>query len=162
MVSPSSQNWNSLIVVYSACTLFLYLKYFFCQMYGVDYEAHPPEDAKLLEGKTQVHSPEDLKRRKRMFANDLENLPIHLTVFWAAFIVQNFANASGNGKNETTALILLFILYTFFRTFFTVFYAFQIQPLRSIVFILANLMVIAAGIVMVISSSYVDVNKVFM
>jgi hypothetical protein len=49
--------------------------------------------------------PKDLLRRERQFLNDLENIPFHMVIFWAAFLIQNFQNASGNGgKIGTLAL----------------------------------------------------------
>jgi uncharacterized MAPEG superfamily protein len=101
-------------------------------------------------------NPEDIQRRVRVFANDLENIPFHTAVFWAAFIVQCFANMSQFGQRETLALTALIIMYCFFRASYTVCYIFALQPMRSLAFILANLCVASAALVMVNSAFNVD------
>jgi uncharacterized MAPEG superfamily protein len=111
-----------------------------------------------LPGAANRKNPEDIKRRSRVFANDIENIPLHTAVFWAAFIVQCFANLTGKGENETMALTVLIVLYCGFRLAYTFCYVFAIQPLRSILFALAHLAVAAAAIVMVISAFKLDTS----
>jgi uncharacterized MAPEG superfamily protein len=101
-------------------------------------------------------NPENIQRRARVFANDLENIPFHTAIFWAAFVVQCFANMSQFGENETLALTALIIMYCFFRAAYTVCYIFALQPMRSIAFILANLCVASTVLVMVNSAFNVD------
>lgn len=88
--------------------------------------------------------------------NELENIPFHTAVFWATFVVQCFANLNGKGENETVALAVLFVLYCAFRTLYTMCYVFALQPFRSLFFLLANLAVGAAAIVMVKSAFDLD------
>jgi uncharacterized MAPEG superfamily protein len=113
---------------------------------------------KMLPGAADRKNPEDIKRRSRVFANDIENIPLHTAVFWAAFIVQCFANLTGKGENETMALTVLIVLYCGFRLAYTFCYVYAIQPLRSILFALAHLAVAAAAIVMVISAFKLDTS----
>lgn len=103
-------------------------------------------------------NPEDIKRRSRVFGNDLENIPFHTAIFWAAFVVQCFANLSDYGKTETVALTVLIVLYTALRFGYTLCYVFKVQPLRSICFILANLCVGIAACVMVSSAFNVETD----
>lgn len=97
-------------------------------------------------------NPDNIKRRVRVFGNDIENIPFHTTIFWGAFVVQCFANMSDYGESETVALTILIVLYSGLRLAFTLCYAFAIQPVRSICFVLANLCVLAAACVMVSSA----------
>jgi uncharacterized MAPEG superfamily protein len=100
-----------------------------------------------------------MKRRMRTFANDLENIPFHTGLFCAAFIVQNFCNLTGHGQVENMALMVLIVLYCFFRLAYTFCYIFALQPFRSIVFLLANLTVGIACCVMVSAAFKVDTGK---
>jgi len=95
------------------------------------------------------------------FANDIENLPLHLGVFWAAFLLQCFANASDNGKYETAALTALFPIYAGSRVLFTLFYICKIQPFRSIMFIIAVCSVVGAGALVVAAGFQIDFSKIF-
>jgi uncharacterized MAPEG superfamily protein len=101
-------------------------------------------------------NPENIQRRVRVFGNDLENIPFHTAIFWAAFVVQCFANMSEFGQNETLALTALIIMYCFFRLAFTLCYVFAIQPMRTIAFVLSNMCVASAALVMVNSAFNVD------
>lgn len=114
------------------------------------------EDRSLLRNKK---NPEDIQRRSRSFANDLENIPFHTAIFWAAFVVQCFADLNDKGKTETVALTFLFVLYCGFRTLFTICYAYAVQPFRSLFFVFAGLTVDAAAIIMVISAFNLDTAK---
>jgi uncharacterized MAPEG superfamily protein len=60
------------------------------------------------------------------------------------------------GENETLALTALIIMYCFFRVAFTVCYVFALQPMRTIAFVLANMCVASAALVMVNSAFNVD------
>lgn len=104
-------------------------------------------------------NPENIKRRARVFGNDVENIPFHASIFWAAFVVQCFANLSNKGENETVALTVLIVIYCAFRTGYTLCYVFAVQPLRSILFILANITVAITALVMVNSAFALDTSN---
>lgn len=109
----------------------------------------------------EKQNPDNIKRRERVFANDLENIPFHTAIFWGAFVVQAFANLSDYGKNETLALTALFVLYCFFRLTHTLTYVFALQPMRTISFILANLCVGITVCVMTASAFNTDTGKFY-
>ena len=114
------------------------------------------EDSMLPGDKTV---PADIKRRARVFANDLENIPLHLAIFWGAFIVQCFSNLSGYGQSETVGLTVLIILYSGLRFAFSLCYVLALQPFRSIFFISSQLAVGAAAIILVVSAFKVETAK---
>jgi len=152
MAYRNYQEINQMFQVYSICTLTIFLKYIFSQVYGSNYNHHPEEDYKLGELKV----PEDVKRRERNFLNDLENIPFDFVIFWAAFLVQCFTILSGSGKQETLALICLIVIYSGMRVLYTLFYICALQPYRSIVWIIARLAVITTASVLVSSAFKVD------
>jgi len=119
------------------------------------------EDKELVE-KMPSRSEDDQKRRARITANDLENIPIHLGVFWSAFVVQGWSNLCQKGENETVALTGLFIIYTVSRVFHTVCYLAGINkpPLRSIFFIFGVLSVFCSLAISIKSSFDVDFKKI--
>ncbi len=86
---------------------------------------------------------------------------MHLAVFWGAFLLQCFSNASGNGKYETAALTTFFVIYSGCRVLYTVFYIGKLQPFRSISFILALLCVLGAGCLLIAAGFQIDFSKVF-
>jgi len=116
---------------------------------------------KLLPGGENKTNPPDIKRRMRVFVNDLENIPFHTAIFWSAFIVQNFANLNGKsiGQRETVALTALIAIYTGLRMSYTLCYVFALQPFRSICYLLANCAVGAAAIVAINSSFSLDTGN---
>lgn len=155
MTSPSPEEWNTMFRAFALCSLFLFTKYFAILIYAANLKNHPPEDKPLFGDDT----PPDIEKRQRVFANDLENIPFNVALFWGAFIVQNFANMSGHGKNETRALTVLFIIYCVARFLFTICYVFSFQPWRTILFFVGNCAVGAVSIVSVISAFNVDVGN---
>ena len=114
------------------------------------------EDKDMLGDKA---NPGDMLRRNRVFANDIENIPLHTAILWGAFIVQCFSNMSGHGEVETKMLTVLICLYSFFRLTHTLCYANSIQPYRSISFMMANFVVMFTCAVLVKSSFNVDTDK---
>ena len=93
-----------------------------------------------------------------MFANNQENIPFHLAIFSMAFMIQTMVNSQANkGKESTRALTALVILYTVLRTFYTIFYALAIQPFRSIVFVLSQL--VMAGVCIIIMHDAFNYNQ---
>lgn len=157
MSPPSSEKWNQMFQVYSICTLFLFIKYFITTMYAINNDNHPEEDKML----PQVPVPADIKRRERVFLNDLENIPFHMAILWGAFIVQCFCNATGHGDKETTALTVLIIIYSCSRLFFTLCYIFAIQPFRTMCFVIGNGAIACVCCVMVASAFQVNIDSVF-
>lgn len=127
-------------------------------MFSADGANHPKEDEKfgvpLLEG-------DEGNRKKRMLANDMENLPLQSVIFWGALLLQIFSNASGNGEYETHALIVLVIVYTVARVFYSVFYYFGLQPFRTISFFVAVLSTMVTGILMIIAAAQIDFGQIF-
>ena len=157
MVAPSSAEWEQMIEIYSICTSVLFLKYFFSQLYASNMSYHPPEDAFL--GPAKV--PADIARRERAFANDLENIPFHMLLFWATFLVQCMANASGNGLHGTIALSAVIVVYTASRISHSVCYYFGIQPFRTISFLIGNCAVFVVIACLLEAGFECDVKKIF-
>jgi uncharacterized MAPEG superfamily protein len=124
----SSREWNHLIQTYAIATLVLAMKYLFSQFYGANLANHPEED-RLLIGQADM-SPKDL-RKERQALNDIENIPFHFGIFLLAFIVQNFANASGESSHGNNALIALYVTYVTARVLYTICYinALQVKAL---------------------------------
>lgn len=155
MTYPTSNSWNALFQIYSICTLILFLLYEFCIFTSVNPENRPQEDHEKLE--KFLITPPNLKRKERIHANNLENLPFNVLIFWMALLVQNYANMNNHGANETNALKVLFITYTVSRVFYVVAYRFALQPWRSLIFTVGLASVLGAAILMVISAFYIDI-----
>ena len=156
---PSKEQWNALVIIYAISTVWLYFKYFLSAVYAVNTGNHPAEDMPLL---NLPPVPSNILRRERQFANDLENIPFHMAIFWAAFIVQNFANATGNGgRDGTLALSCLIVIYTVVRTFYTIFYCYAIQPFRTLFYVLGTWCIIATMAILIYSAVTLDMTKVF-
>ena len=155
---PTKAQWNSLAIIYAVSTAWLFFKYFLSAVYAVNADNHPEEDSIIY----VPPIPSNIRRRERQFANDMENIPLHMAIFWAAFIVQNFANASGNGgRDGTIALSCLIVIYTFVRTLFTLFYCYGIQPFRTLCFVLGTCSVITTLAILIYSAVQLDMTKVF-
>ena len=92
--------------------------------------------------------------------HDIENIPFHFAIFWAAFIVQNLSNMSGNGDQETTALTCLVVIYAGIRTLYSLCYVFALQPWRTVFFILSQLTVATTSCVLIASAFQVDTSKI--
>ncbi len=100
------------------------------------------------------------KRRFRQAANDVENIPWNMVVYWAAFGVQNLLNLTSNSKGQsgTRALTALIIIYTIARCMYTVCYLLSLQPFRSITFLIGALSTWAAAAVLMYASSQIDTS----
>ncbi len=83
--------------VYSITSLVLLIKYFVTMMYAINPDDDPDEDEKII-GAKEV--PSDIKRRQQTAANDTENIPLHFAIFWAAFVVQNFATQAATARTR--------------------------------------------------------------
>ena len=143
-----STQYSQLFQSYSICSSILLVKYIFAQVYGANLQNHPQEDEKLM----KITVPEDMKRRERIFANDMENIPFDMVIFWGALLIQIYAITSGRANSETIALICFIAIYTACRVLFTIFYIFALQPYRSLAWGLGRLSVLGAAFVMVSSS----------
>ena len=136
MPRPSSVAWQNMIYAYGACTLILAIKYQVSQFMGMNPDNHPSEDEKLLGDRAKVDSAEDLKRRVRQAANDVENIPFNMLIFWAAFAIQTLNNFGDDaGEAGTKGLTVLIIVYTIARVCYTICYLLKLQPFRSISFL---------------------------
>ena len=157
-VQPSKEEWNTFVIIYAVSTVCLFIKYSMSLVYASNTGNHPSEDKQF-----QLPAPpEDIRRRERQFANDMENIPFHMSIFWAAFIVQNFANATGNGgRDGTLALSCLFLIYTLARCLFTICYIGSFQPWRTITYMMGTLSVLTTGAFLIYSAVELDMTKVF-
>lgn len=163
MARPTSSEWRNMMYAYVACTLLLAIKYQICQFIGANPENHPPEDKALL-GNVPDVAEETKKRRARQAANDVENIPGNLVVFWAALYVQNLLNfdtPQDDGQNGTRALSAMIIIYTLSRMMYTVCYLASLQPFRSIFFIIGALSTWIAAAIMMYSVTQIDAGDYF-
>jgi uncharacterized MAPEG superfamily protein len=166
MGAPDSQSINQLIQTYSICTLFLFCKYIFAMYYAVNFNKRLPEDKVVLGGleKTEAEktqSDEEIQKRKeRTFLNDVENIPFHVAIFWAALLVEILAISSKEGDKECLALLCLIVIYTSMRTLFTICFIFALQPYRSIVYAIASLSVLATLCITVACAFKLDASKI--
>ena len=145
--NPGLQN---LLVTYAVCTVLLVLTVKFSNFYGANMDEHPPEDAVL--GK-QPPVPADIKRRGRIIANNLENIPVDLALFWAGYVSVLTQSLGGGGKEEALALNVLLPVYTTARLAYVAAYARGAQPARTIVFAIATTRAISATGVLLSSAS---------
>ena len=162
MPSPTDTQWQNLFYTYAACTLIIAVKYQVSQWVGVNPDNHPAEDEKMMENVPKPASDDIAKRRFRQAANDVENIPWNMVVFWAAFSVQNMLNFSvqkNEGQTGTQALMGLIIIYTVSRCLFTVCYIGAIQPFRSIFFFFGALSTLAAAAVLMYTVTKIDVSN---
>lgn len=156
--TPSSEEWNNFIRIYAVSTVAIFTKYTLSLFYAANSGNHPTEDKMFL----LPPQPDDIRRRERQFLNDMENIPVHLAIFWAAFIIQNLQNAGGSGgRNGTLALSILFLIYTISRALFTACYIHGIQPFRTIFYILGTSCVIAACICLIHASIQIEMDDFY-
>lgn len=153
-LSLLNSNLPNLLVTYAVCTVVLHGTQKFANFYSANFDDHPPEDVVL--GK-QPPVPDDIKRRNRIMMNSLENVPVDLALFWAAFVSVLAQSIAGGGKDvgkeEALALNVLLPVYAAARVGFVVCYARGIQPARSIAFVLATASALAAAGVLLSSAS---------
>jgi uncharacterized MAPEG superfamily protein len=101
------------------------------------------------------------KRNKRQFLNDLENIPIHLTIFWASFMIQMYSNASGQGSSETFILTFLILFYTCSRILYTLFYFIGYSSLRLSFYFISLGCVFVTSIFLILSAFDIDMVKAY-
>ena len=148
MSYPKSNEINHMYQAYALCTFIFALLHLTLIGISANPKNHPEEDS-ILNLPEVTDPPDSIKRKERMFQNHLENVPIHLCILWGAFIIQIGSLTDTNyGQDEVRALTAIVILYTVTRVFYTIFYKFEIQPARSICFLLSQLCILIAGIVM--------------
>ena len=164
MPAPTAFQWNALIRAYAICTLALLLKYFASVMLAADQEkAHLPEEGVVnnLIGNPKNFSEATRKRYKGVTNNDIECIPLHLVIFWAAYVLQTQANAQGNGSLETVALTCLVVIYTATRTLHSVCYYCGLQPWRTVSFLIATMSAWGAGALLVAAAFNIDTSKLY-
>lgn len=147
---------------YSICTLLLFVKYFAVLIYAVDSTNRPQEDSILPGANSQTkRTAEDQRRVERILENDKESLPIHLIILWAALLVQNYCFAtSGTGDCLSGGLTVLMATYTGLRYLFTFFYAYGLQPWRTISFLLSTQAVAVVACLLVAFSFKIDYTTI--
>lgn len=145
--------------MYTVCTLFILLKYTFSLMYAVNWQNRLQEDHDAF-GENIIPVASNAKRREKVANNNLENIPFHLTIFWAALLVQCFANGTGHGELETTLLTYLILIYAFCRFAYTLCYLYGLQPFRTLFYVLALSCVISTACIAVRSAWKIDMSNV--
>jgi len=96
---------------------------------------------------------EDNDRRKKVVANDAENVLVDLIVFWGAYVLQQLI-AGVNGQATCLALTILFPTYTFARCLYIIMYYNQLQPGRTICFVTGKMCAAAAGCILLANAAY--------
>ena len=147
---------NHLTQTYGVCTTAILLKYIITIFWSANTNDHPPEDTVSLGPLPPPPASDELKRRQRALANDMENLPLHLIVFWAAFLLQILSAGVDGSEYSVKALQSFFIIYTVSRILYTICYAFALQPWRTVFFALALTSVSSAGILLIYSAFKCD------
>jgi hypothetical protein len=157
--SPTSDEWNQLFQVFAIANLILFIKYYVSIVYAT-VSNHPgfDDDIQII---PDIFTHVSIKRRQISATDDVENIPIHLFVFLAAFVVQNLCNASGHGKQETLALTSFLIIYCASRALFTIFYLFALQPHSNVAYTVSQMTIFATVCVLIAASFQVEVRKVF-
>lgn len=85
-------------------------------------------------------------RWRRIVRNHTETVPLAFVVFFICTLVTEYE------PNTFLAILIVIVIYTFSRILWTFCYAWGIQPLRSICWLVANLCVFTAGIAAVIDA----------
>ena len=164
MGSPTKSQFKDLVLSYACCTLYLACLFSFTKMSAINEEKRPSEDTSVLQpAKAMLDklTPEDKLRRERVLGNNMENIPLALIVFWAAFVLQyslNYQDVDTNNKT-TVGLTALIVMYTVLRTVHNVSYMYAIQPLRSIAFLLGEFTFLATCAMLVYLATQFDFDN---
>jgi uncharacterized MAPEG superfamily protein len=143
---------KNMFISYSISLIILLIKYFASSLMGSNPNLKLPEDKQ-----EKVDQDEDKSKRKwRVTANDVENIPLDLSVFLFAFLLTCFAILSKEGGSEALGLTILICLYTFGRILFMIFYLAALQPWRSIAFLIGKISTLCALGIMVSSAFKID------
>lgn len=94
----------------------------------------------LTRTQTEEAKANDLRWR-RIVANDLENIPLGLIVLWSAGMA-----VSAKGSKAGTGVMVLAILFTVFRFFYTYAFMKALQPWRTVFWMGAVACVLVAAI----------------
>ncbi len=160
MGAPTADQFNSLIRAYAICTLVLFGKWFVALMSSAEQANHPEEDEKTI-GRVAEPDAATLARRKRVFSNDIENIPINMIVFWAAFLLQFILYELNDGKEGTIGLTVLVCVYTGARCLFHICYLYALQPYRTICYIIGNVSTVVASCFLVAAAFKIDMNDIY-
>jgi len=145
--------------MYTVCTLFILLKYTVSVLYAINWDNRLQEDHDTFGAKI-IPVATNARRREKVAANNLENIPLHLGIFWSALIVQCFANATGHGDLETTLLTYLILIYSCFRFAYTICYLYGWQPFRTLFFVLATSCVVSVACIAIRSAWKIDMSNI--
>lgn len=155
---PSDTEWELMFQMYAVCTLVLLLKYTFSSLYALNWENRMQEDHDAF-GAEIIPVPTNLKRRERVAANNLENIPFNMAIFWGAFVVQCFCNATGHGDLETTLLTYIFLIYTISRILYSICYLYGLQPFRTLFYSVGLSCVISVSCIAIRSAFKIDMSN---
>ena len=133
-------------------------RYYFTLVWQARHSKRPPEDPKnalialelkilfatdqtTVDAKDNDEEYSTIRRWRRIVANDTENLPIGLLVLWISWIIST---------NLDKIMSILMICFTVARILHTICFAFQLQPWRTLIWIVGVLCVIAAPIIVLL------------
>eukprot|EP00406_Dinophysis_acuminata_P075094 CAMPEP_0179247288 /NCGR_PEP_ID=MMETSP0797-20121207/19531_1 /TAXON_ID=47934 /ORGANISM="Dinophysis acuminata, Strain DAEP01" /LENGTH=150 /DNA_ID=CAMNT_0020954901 /DNA_START=83 /DNA_END=535 /DNA_ORIENTATION=- len=120
------------------CTLIMWFLNFGALMGALNYQKRSPSDKKLF---NLVDDEDDTATKfnvkERIAANQMEQWPITLAVFWGAILV---------GGNPTF-LTFSMPAYVILRILWTLVFLGDLQPFRTILFLLSQFTTVASGIV---------------
>lgn len=156
---PTNTEWELMFKMYTVCTLFILLKYTVSVVYAINWDNRLQEDHDTF-GSKIIPVATNARRREKVAANNLENIPLHLGIFWSALIVQCFANATGHGDLETTLLTYLILIYSCLRFAYTICYLYGWQPFRTLFFVLATSCVVSVACIAIRSAWKIDMSNI--
>lgn len=123
------------------CTALAYFMTFEANVKALNPNNHPAEDSALprfderkREYEARIRSQGGVDRWSRVAANQLENFPFHLWVYWSALMAgqQNVA--------------YVFAAYMAFRVIYVVCYVYALAPWRTVFFLFSTISTLSAGI----------------
>ena len=88
----------------------------------------------------------------------MENIPINLVIFWAAFLLQYILYGFRDGKEGTIGLTVLICVYTAARCLFHICYLYALQPYRTLFFVIGNVSTTVAACLLVAAAFKIDMN----
>ena len=153
MSPPTYDAWNRMFQVFAVSEFLLLCKYFVTLIIAINPEDHPDEDKQIF---ARMHKPANIHLRQSLASDEVAHVPTHLVIFLAAFVVQNFCNASGNGATETVVLTCLIVAYAFFRCLFTFLSYFLLHTYQNIAFVCSNIVLFAAAVLMLETSFQIN------
>lgn len=154
--TASGDDVNHLLRTMALCTFAILFKYIVTLFWSADLASHPAEDKMEHLIPTEEAQIAALKRKQRIFGNDIENIPIHLVIFWGTLQMIMYSLSQDNSKDTVKGLQGLVIIYTIGRYGHTLCYAFALQPFRTICFAIAQLSALTTGILMIYAAFQAD------